>query len=200
MEYRFEEIQNLQFVVYDVDNKHHVDNIDKQQLLGTMECTLAEIMTAGVHLTKSLKLKGVDLLYLLKVLVYCNVSSCGCTAHCMFDLLSHSLSMFCYCLPSSSPDKPAGAITIQAEEVRDSKLILPVDIQLSAPKLEKKDVFGKVSFDAGPTMIGPTVVTGQLSFFKMQSDPCIEKAKAQEGGDVTLVHTSQPIMTTLSPK
>ncbi|KAL5473586.1 hypothetical protein EMCRGX_G028088 [Ephydatia muelleri] len=127
LEYRFEEVQNLQFVVYDVDDKHHVDNIDKQQLLGAMECTLAEIVAAGVHLTKPLKLQG----------------------------------------------HPAGTITVQAEEIQDSKFIL--DFQLSATKLEKKDLFGK-------------------------SDPYIEIAKAQEGGEFTVVYRSQPIMKTLSPR
>ena len=63
MDYRFEEVQNLQFVVYDVDDKHHVDNIDKQQLLGAMECTLGEIVAAGVHLTKPLGLKGGYILF-----------------------------------------------------------------------------------------------------------------------------------------
>ena len=63
MEYKFEEVQNLQFAVYDVDDKHHVDNIDKQQLLGTMECTLAEVMAAGEHLTKSLRLQGAGILF-----------------------------------------------------------------------------------------------------------------------------------------
>ncbi|KAL5473575.1 hypothetical protein EMCRGX_G028072 [Ephydatia muelleri] len=127
LEYRFEEIQNLQFVVYDVDDKHHVDNIDKQELVGTMECTLAEIMAAGEHLTKSLRLQG----------------------------------------------NPAGKITIQAEEVQDSKFV--VDFELSATKLEKKDFFGK-------------------------SDPYIEIAKAQEGGAFTVVYRSKPIMKTLSPR
>eukprot|EP00731_Ephydatia_muelleri_P028945 Em0020g589a len=127
MEYRFEEVQNLQFVVYDVDDKHHVDNIDKQQLLGAMECTLAEIMAAGVHLTKPLGLKG----------------------------------------------NPAGTITIQAEEVRNSEFLMY--FELSATKLEKKDLFGK-------------------------SDPYIEIAKAQEGGEFTVVYRSKPIMKTLSPR
>ena len=163
MEYKFEEVQNLQFVVYDVDDKHHVDNIDKQQLLGTMECTLAEIMAAGVHLTKSLKLQGADLLYLLNILdSYIYKSPCDCIAHCKVQLLSLSLPMLCYCPPSSSPGKPAGIITIHSEEVRNSNFI--VDFQLSATKLDKKDVFGKVSFDAGPTKIGSTVAT-HLSFF-----------------------------------
>ena len=58
MEYRFEEVQRLQFAVYDVDDKHHVDDVDKQQLIGTMECTLGDIVAAGDHFTKSLKLKG----------------------------------------------------------------------------------------------------------------------------------------------
>eukprot|EP00731_Ephydatia_muelleri_P028931 Em0020g575a len=127
MEYRFEEVQNLQFAVYDVDDKQHVDNIDKQQLLGAMECTLAEVMAAGEHLTKSLRLQG----------------------------------------------NPAGKITIQAEEVQDSKFV--VAFELSATKLEKKDLFGK-------------------------SDPYIEIAKAQEGGAFTVVYRSQPIMKTLSPR
>ena len=77
MEYRFEEVQNLQFVVYDVDDKHHVDNIEKQQLLGTMECTLAEIVAAGVQLTKPLILKGMDIfvckLYLLSLCLHCTL-------------------------------------------------------------------------------------------------------------------------------
>ncbi|KAL5473572.1 hypothetical protein EMCRGX_G028068 [Ephydatia muelleri] len=127
LEYRFEEVQNLQFAVYDVDDKHHVDNIDKQELLGTVECTLAEIMAAGEHLTKSLRLRG----------------------------------------------NPAGKITLQAEEVQDSKFI--VNFELSATKLEKKDFFGK-------------------------SDPYIEIAKAQEGGAFTVVYRSKPIMKTLSPR
>ena len=70
MEYRFEEVQNLQFAVYDVDDKHHVDNIDKQELLGTVECTLAEIMAAGEHLTKSLRLRGVYFMCVLIIEIY----------------------------------------------------------------------------------------------------------------------------------
>ena len=47
---------------------------------------------------------------------------------------------------SSSPGNPAGKITIQAEEVQDSKFV--VDFELSATKLEKKDLFGKVDIEA----------------------------------------------------
>ena len=45
-------------------------------------------------------------------------------------------------VPSYLPGAPTGKITIQAEEVQDSKFI--VDFELSATKLEKKDFFGKV--------------------------------------------------------
>ena len=51
----------------------------------------------------------------------------------------------------SSPGNPAGKITIQAEEVQDSKFV--VDFELSATKLEKKDFFGKVGIEAGPDNI-----------------------------------------------
>ena len=56
--YQFEEVQNFRFAVYDVDDRHHVDNVSKQQLIGTTECTLAEIMAAGEHLTKTIRLNG----------------------------------------------------------------------------------------------------------------------------------------------
>ncbi|KAL5473555.1 hypothetical protein EMCRGX_G028048 [Ephydatia muelleri] len=127
VDYQFEEIQNLKFAVYDVDDKHHVEDLSKQEVIGTIECTLAEIMAAGEHLTKTLRLNGA----------------------------------------------PSGKITIQAEEVQDSKFLL--NFELSATKLEKKDFFGK-------------------------SDPYIEIAKAQEGSTFTVVYRSKPIMKTLSPR
>ena len=43
---------------------------------------------------------------------------------------------------SPSPGNPSGKITIQVEEVQESKFV--VDVELSAAKLEKKDLFGKV--------------------------------------------------------
>ena len=92
LEYRFEEIQNLQFAVYDIDDKHHVDNIDKQQLIGTTECTLAEIMAAGEHLTKSLRLNGMCIVHLrvctyfcMSIYMYsmCVCRYCNCTCTCV---------------------------------------------------------------------------------------------------------------------
>ena len=79
VEYRFEEIQNFQFAVYDIDDKQHVDNIDKQELIGTLECTLAEIMAAGEHLTKSLRLNGA-----LRFTFCVCICVCICVCVCMY--------------------------------------------------------------------------------------------------------------------
>ena len=79
MEYRFEEIQNLQFAVYDIDDRHHVDDVDKQQLIGTMECTLGDIVAAGDHLTKSLKLKGSICLFFFFFFVTVSGDPLACT-------------------------------------------------------------------------------------------------------------------------
>ena len=68
-----------------------------------------------------------------------------CISGTSIHLLSISLPLLRYCLSSSSPGHPAGTITVQAEEIQDSKFIL--DFQLSATKLEKKDLFGKVGFE-----------------------------------------------------
>ena len=43
---------------------------------------------------------------------------------------------------------PRGQITILAEEVQDSKFT--IHMQLSASKLDKKDLFGKVSLASNP--------------------------------------------------
>ena len=58
MEYRFEEIQQLKFIVYDVDDKKRVDDTSKQELIGEIECTLAEIVTAGQRYDRKLRYKG----------------------------------------------------------------------------------------------------------------------------------------------
>lgn len=55
VEYRFEEIQTLKFAVYDVDNFSRVDDTSKQELIGSMECTLAAIVTAGQKYTRTLR-------------------------------------------------------------------------------------------------------------------------------------------------
>lgn len=66
-----------------------------------------------------------------------------------------------------------GKIHLMAEELQDNKF--DVHIQLSASKLDKKDFFGK-------------------------SDPYVEIAKAQEGGQYTLVYRSEVIKKNLNPK
>ena len=55
MDYRFEEIQNLKFVVYDVDNFKFVDDVQKQELIGYVDCTMADIVTSGQQYTRTLR-------------------------------------------------------------------------------------------------------------------------------------------------
>ena len=63
--------------------------------------------------------------------------------HVLFaSLPTDALIMCLYCTSSPPPGNPSGKITIQVEEVQESKFV--VDIELSAAKLEKKDLFGKV--------------------------------------------------------
>ena len=58
LDYRFEEVQNLQFVVYDVDDKKRVDDVKRHDLIGHMECTMADIVTAGQQYTRNLRKAG----------------------------------------------------------------------------------------------------------------------------------------------
>ena len=58
LDYRFEEVQKLQFVVYDVDDKKRVDDARKHDLIGSMECTLADVVTAGQQYTRNLRKAG----------------------------------------------------------------------------------------------------------------------------------------------
>ena len=55
LEYRFEEIQALKFSVIDVDDKKHIDDISRHDLIGEMECTLADIVTAGQQYKRTLR-------------------------------------------------------------------------------------------------------------------------------------------------
>ena len=58
MEYRFEELQQLRFVVYDVDDRSHVDDERRQEIIGELSCSLADIVTAGEQYTKTLRYNG----------------------------------------------------------------------------------------------------------------------------------------------
>ena len=55
VDYHFEEIQQFKFAVYDVDNYNSIDDVSKQELIGTMECSLADIVTAGQQYTRTLR-------------------------------------------------------------------------------------------------------------------------------------------------
>ena len=58
VDYFFEEIQKMKFVVYDVDDKKHIEDTRKHDLIGEMECTLADIVTAGQQYLRTLREKG----------------------------------------------------------------------------------------------------------------------------------------------
>ena len=120
--------------MYDVDDKHNVDDVDKQKLIGTMECTLGDIVAAGDHLTKSLNLKGS---FLPIFVLYLGLSTC----HCGLLPCTHFSHLFTHL---SFPDRPSGDITVQVKEASEDFKVV-IDFELSAKRLDKKDFFGKVS-------------------------------------------------------
>ena len=48
----------MKVVVYDVDSEQHIADLSRHDLLGEVEVTLADIISAGQTLTKSLKIPG----------------------------------------------------------------------------------------------------------------------------------------------
>ena len=58
VEYHFEDIQNLQFCVYDVDDKRRVDDVSKHDFIGSLECTVADIVSAGQEYTRTIRAQG----------------------------------------------------------------------------------------------------------------------------------------------
>ena len=60
LEYRFEEIQAFKFVVLDIDDKKRVDDAGRHDLIGEIECTLADIVTAGQQYKRTLREKGIS--------------------------------------------------------------------------------------------------------------------------------------------
>jgi hypothetical protein len=52
IDYHFEELQRLRFVVYDVDSES--GSLDKHDFLGDLRCTLAEVMTSGTGFSSKL--------------------------------------------------------------------------------------------------------------------------------------------------
>ena len=58
LQYRFEEIQKLKFVVVDVDDRSKIDEIARHDMIGGLECALADLVTAGQQYERTLRLNG----------------------------------------------------------------------------------------------------------------------------------------------
>ena len=58
MEYCFEEIQHLRFVVYDIDDRGHIEEARRHDLIGEMQCTLADVVTGGQFYERNLRVPG----------------------------------------------------------------------------------------------------------------------------------------------
>ena len=58
MDYFFEEVQQLKITVYDVDSVTHIDDFSRHDLIGEAEFTLADVISAGQELVKTLRQKG----------------------------------------------------------------------------------------------------------------------------------------------
>ena len=58
VEYYFQQIQQFKVDVYDADDKKHIDDLSKQDYIGSAKFTLAEVVTAGQMLSRPLKNKG----------------------------------------------------------------------------------------------------------------------------------------------
>lgn len=67
VDFRFEEVQTLKFAVYDVDDKHNIDDIRRHDFIGAMECSLADIVAAGQQYKRTLRVSGKYVRSLLKV-------------------------------------------------------------------------------------------------------------------------------------
>ena len=46
------------FVVYDIDDRKNIDIVGKHDMIGQVECTLADIVTAGQKYKRTLRDKG----------------------------------------------------------------------------------------------------------------------------------------------
>lgn len=44
--------------MYDVDDKHHVDDTRRHDFIGTVECSLADIVAAGQQYKRTLRMGG----------------------------------------------------------------------------------------------------------------------------------------------
>ena len=58
VDYHFEEIQQFKVSVYDVDDKKHLDDLTRHDFIGEATFTLADVVTSGTRLTKTLTSAG----------------------------------------------------------------------------------------------------------------------------------------------
>ena len=59
VDYRFEEIQKLKFMVYDIDNA--TSSLDDDDFLGCLQCTLGEVSHGCYAYIPGLKCRGCEL-------------------------------------------------------------------------------------------------------------------------------------------
>ena len=55
VDYRFQELQQFKVDVYDCDDKKQVEDVSKHDYIGSARFTMAEVLTGGKMLCKSLK-------------------------------------------------------------------------------------------------------------------------------------------------
>ena len=48
----------MKFMVYDIDDKKRVDDTSRHDLVGVLECQLADLVTAGQQYTRTIRLPG----------------------------------------------------------------------------------------------------------------------------------------------
>lgn len=58
MDYYFEEVQFLKFSVLDIDDARHVDDRRRHDMIGELECTLADVVASGQQYKRNLRDKG----------------------------------------------------------------------------------------------------------------------------------------------
>ena len=67
VDYCFQELQQFRVEVYDCDDKKHIEDVSKQDYIGSAKFTLAEVLTGGEMLCKFLKNKGSSYSYIYKI-------------------------------------------------------------------------------------------------------------------------------------
>jgi len=105
--------------VYDADDQKHIDDLSKQEFIGEAMFKLADVVTAGKVLTKTLSSSS-------KLMMY------NCLSYRWYFITAQ---------------KSCGFVNISGEEVEESKF--DITMQMYAKKLDKKDFFGKVHVNKG---------------------------------------------------